>query len=240
MPETSRSVRQSIGRLSRHLRAVRIRQAARRAFDLPGFGVGPAERLCTALILAALFAGAFLAAATVAGVQTTYGLALAGAAFVTTMATSAALVLWSSDKALESSGERLSGELTDLREREAELREGEEIDAEFDAARRRASRPTTKRCPFCRETVLIRAVKCRHCGEILDDDLAREREPRGWNPGVAAVLSLVIPGAGQMYKGQVFAGLVWLFGTLIGYAFCLLPGVALHVVCLFDAASGSD
>jgi TM2 domain-containing membrane protein YozV len=60
-----------------------------------------------------------------------------------------------------------------------------------------------------------------------------------WSPGVAAVLSLVIPGAGQMYKGQVINGLAWLFLTCLGYFMCcVLPGVVLHLCCILGAASG--
>lgn len=28
--------------------------------------------------------------------------------------------------------------------------------------------PATKPCPFCAETVLAAAVKCKHCGSMLD------------------------------------------------------------------------
>ena len=54
-----------------------------------------------------------------------------------------------------------------------------------------------------------------------------------------------------MYKGQVLAGLVWLFVvngvyflSIVGTIFCCvgfvgLPvAIMLHVICLFDAASG--
>ena len=51
-------------------------------------------------------------------------------------------------------------------------------------------------------------------------------------------MSLVIPGAGQMYKGQVVNGLVWLVVVLIGYVLFILPGVALHIACILGAASG--
>jgi TM2 domain-containing membrane protein YozV len=35
--------------------------------------------------------------------------------------------------------------------------------------------------------------------------------------GVAAVLSLFIPGAGQMYKGKIGWGIAWLLCTVLGY-----------------------
>lgn len=61
-----------------------------------------------------------------------------------------------------------------------------------------------------------------------------------WNPGVAALLSLIIPGAGQMYKGQVGVGLAWLFFVVLGYFFYLVPGVILHLVCIFNVATGKS
>ncbi len=61
-----------------------------------------------------------------------------------------------------------------------------------------------------------------------------------WNPGTAAVLSLVIPGAGQMYKGQVFNGLFWLFCVVIGYLLFIFPGVILHIFCIIGAYSGTN
>jgi hypothetical protein len=104
-------------------------------------------------------------------------------------------------------------------------------------------RPTTKRCPYCQEQILLRAVKCKHCGEILDEQLREERDPRHpqrWHPGVAAVLSFLIPGLGQMYKGQICIGFLGLFLVLTGYAFCLIPGFIVHIFCIFSAASGSE
>jgi hypothetical protein len=65
-----------------------------------------------------------------------------------------------------------------------------------------------------------------------------EQGVRLWSPGVAAVLSLVIPGAGQIYKGQVAIGLLWLLFVVVGYTFLIVPGLILHLVCIVTAASG--
>jgi TM2 domain-containing membrane protein YozV len=59
-----------------------------------------------------------------------------------------------------------------------------------------------------------------------------------WNPSAAAVLSLVIPGAGQMYKGQVRSGFLWLGAVALGYMTFIVPGVVLHVLCVISAAQG--
>jgi TM2 domain-containing membrane protein YozV len=107
----------------------------------------------------------------------------------------------------------------------------------------------TSQCPFCGEEILRIARKCKHCGEFLDPALRAagsstyvthtvvHREPK-WSPGVAAVLSLLIPGAGQMYKGHVLRGLLWLIFVPLGYIMLVIPGLILHGLCIILAASG--
>ncbi len=178
------------------------------------------------------------------------------------MAASAVLVLWQSDAQLSADKPRLQNELADLqfavaeerasnaaeaeslRRAEADRRAAQE-DAKADAAERAARRrPKSERCPYCREEVKPYAAKCKHCGEILDDDLRTEREraarPRRFSPLLAALLSWVWPGLGHVYKGEVAAGFLWWFAVCVGYLMCILPGVVLHWVCIFAAASGSD
>jgi len=60
---------------------------------------------------------------------------------------------------------------------------------------------------------------------------------RSFNPGIAAVLSFLIPGLGQIYKGRVLRGFFWFVLTIIGYAFFIVPGLILHVLCVFGAAT---
>jgi TM2 domain-containing membrane protein YozV len=96
------------------------------------------------------------------------------------------------------------------------------------------------------------AKKCKHCGESLDPVLRATTAasaithsivhhqvvgPKS-NPGIAAILSLVIPGAGQMYKGNVASGILWLIRVGIGYCLLILPGLILHRFFIFAAASG--
>jgi hypothetical protein len=54
------------------------------------------------------------------------------------------------------------------------------------------------------------------------------------------VLSFFWPGLGQMYKGQILNGFVWMFLVFAGDFFCVVPGSFLHVICIFGAASGSE
>ena len=104
---------------------------------------------------------------------------------------------------------------------------------------------------------MAEAIKCRFCGEILDVTRRNFAPPanivvpvnqvypygymppvKQWSPGVAALLSFLIPGVGQIYKGQVAVGIIWLIFTLIGYAFFVVPGLILHIICIATAASG--
>jgi TM2 domain-containing membrane protein YozV len=55
--------------------------------------------------------------------------------------------------------------------------------------------------------------------------------------GTSAVLSLFIPGGGQMYKGRVGQGIAWMIFTVLGYLFFIVPGLILHLICIFSAYS---
>jgi TM2 domain-containing membrane protein YozV len=58
------------------------------------------------------------------------------------------------------------------------------------------------------------------------------------NPGLAAVASLFIPGAGQLYTGRAIAALLWFMVVTAGYAL-ILPGLILHLFCVVSAASSA-
>ena len=100
----SGSINARIRRVSWLLQSVRIRQTARKAFDLTHLGNGPAERLCSALILASAFVFVVLLLGYLAKLEPHYVLGLAGVALVSVMVTSGVLVLWKSDAVLEQEG----------------------------------------------------------------------------------------------------------------------------------------
>jgi TM2 domain-containing membrane protein YozV len=68
-----------------------------------------------------------------------------------------------------------------------------------------------------------------------------EREYGGYgvqrapSPGIAAVLSVLIPGLGQLYAGRLLAGALWFLGTCFAYSAVLLPGFLVHAVCVWSA-----
>ena len=64
------------------------------------------------------------------------------------------------------------------------------------------------------------------------------RHNREANPGLAAVLSLFMPGAGQLYAGRIVGALLWFLAVSAGY-YLVLPGLILHVFCIVSAASSA-
>ena len=62
---------------------------------------------------------------------------------------------------------------------------------------------------------------------------------RRWSRFGAIILSFLIPGLGQLYKGQVINGIVWFVIVIIGYALLIIPGLILHLCCIVGAGMGN-
>ena len=69
-------------------------------------------------------------------------------------------------------------------------------------------------------------------GRDYDDDLILHRAP---SPGIAAVLSVLIPGLGHVYTGRLGAGVVWFVLTGFAYWAILVPGFLFHAFCIYSA-----
>lgn len=89
-------------------------------------------------------------------------------------------------------------------------------------------------CIECGHVVSSAAAACPQCGAPIAPPA------RTWNRGIAALLSLIIPGAGHMYKNKPGVGFAWLIATVIGYLFYVLPGMLLHVICIIHAMSDRE
>jgi len=68
-------------------------------------------------------------------------------------------------------------------------------------------------------------------------DVVVHRAP---SPGIAAVLSVVLPGLGQVYAGRLGAGALWFLGTMIAYWAILVPGFLVHAICVWSAYRSAD
>ena len=56
---------------------------------------------------------------------------------------------------------------------------------------------------------------------------------------LAAVLSLLIPGAGQMYRGSTGHGFFWLALVVVLWFVVWPLAVVAHLYCIYDAARSS-
>jgi TM2 domain-containing membrane protein YozV len=59
------------------------------------------------------------------------------------------------------------------------------------------------------------------------------------NAAAAAVLSMIVPGAGQLYAGRPLSGVAWFVLVTMGYLLLIVPGVVLHILCVASAASAA-
>lgn len=65
-------------------------------------------------------------------------------------------------------------------------------------------------------------------------------EPRHTpNAAAAAVLSMIVPGAGQLYAGRPLSAIGWFMLVTMGYLLLIVPGVLLHILCVAAAAGAA-
>lgn len=53
---------------------------------------------------------------------------------------------------------------------------------------------------------------------------------------IAAIWSMMLPGLGQLMKGQIMPGIFWAIFVGFGYFAFFWPGLILHGLCILDAA----
>jgi TM2 domain-containing membrane protein YozV len=84
-----------------------------------------------------------------------------------------------------------------------------------------------------------RLVPAEHYGAGEQVTVINHPPVQRWSPALAAVLSFLVPGLGQLYKGQFINAIVWFFLVGVGYLALILPGMLLHFFCIVGAASGN-
>ena len=53
---------------------------------------------------------------------------------------------------------------------------------------------------------------------------------------IAAIWSMMLPGLGQLIKGQIMPGIFWALAVGFGYFSFFWPGLIIHGLCILDAA----
>jgi TM2 domain-containing membrane protein YozV len=100
-----------------------------------------------------------------------------------------------------------------------------------------------KFCPTCGSPLQFENAEiCPKCGvRIQAPDLSWSGGPHQVkgekSPGIAALLSLILIGLGQVYNGDFTRGALFLIGTLVGLLFFFIPGVIVWIYQIFDAYS---
>lgn len=106
-------------------------------------------------------------------------------------------------------------------------------------------------CPRCRKTTATPGW-CDACQRRTtpkkDYRIERRRSgrrPRRWMVNrrylhlTAALMSLAVPGAGQVYKGRIAAGIAWFAVVVAGYWAFGWPGLIVHLMCVVTAGSAA-
>lgn len=90
-------------------------------------------------------------------------------------------------------------------------------------------------CKYCKTEIDDNAAVCPNCQNVVDRQKAS-------NPVIAAILSVLITGVGQMYagkfkKGLLFFGLQLMFGFLVIFTIglSLIPYAILWAYAIYDA-----
>lgn len=52
----------------------------------------------------------------------------------------------------------------------------------------------------------------------------------------ASIMSMMLPGLGQLMKGQIMPGIIWALAVGCGYFMYFWPGLIIHGFCILDAA----
>lgn len=71
---------------------------------------------------------------------------------------------------------------------------------------------------------------------VPTQEMALMHHPSG---AVAGALSLLVPGAGQLYAGRPISGVLWFVAVTLGYLMLIVPGVLLHILCVASAVSAA-
>jgi len=103
-----------------------------------------------------------------------------------------------------------------------------------------------KYCPYCGAQIEKKYSVCPSCWKPQPDiqGIERPRVIKCKNPMLAAFLSIVITGAGQIYLGKIIRGLVYLsvvllisltFESILTLEEMMLIGIVISIISAWDA-----
>jgi hypothetical protein len=88
---------------------------------------------------------------------------------------------------------------------------------------RRAGDGETKQCQFCNGTVISKAIRCKHCSEVLDEDFYRERAQRVRSRMNYASWVMYLFGLGSLLVFRPVGVLSIAAGLLLSIAYYAVP-----------------
>ncbi|WP_244603505.1 zinc ribbon domain-containing protein [Methanococcoides sp. NM1] len=92
-------------------------------------------------------------------------------------------------------------------------------------------------CSNCGAEIDEKAAMCPKCGVPTGTRYLTPQSPK--DPGLAAVLSLLFSGLGQVYNGELRKGIGILVGVVVGWVTFLIPGLIICIYGVYDAYTTS-
>ncbi|MBD3675151.1 MAG: hypothetical protein HUJ26_16665 [Planctomycetaceae bacterium] len=89
------------------------------------------------------------------------------------------------------------------------------------------------------ERMIEEGAKIKSGGQSLHKKSSQPEKGGSFN-GAAAAMSFIMPGLGQVYKGQVWSGLAFFFGSIIGFYLLVVPGFIAWIVGVFHAGMSGN
>lgn len=90
-------------------------------------------------------------------------------------------------------------------------------------------------CGSCGAVLKEEDTFCERCGALAPVPGSESGPHPEKNPTLAALLSFVISGLGQVYNGHTLKGVALFLGTLVGIIIFVIPGLLIWIIGIFDA-----
>jgi TM2 domain-containing membrane protein YozV len=92
-------------------------------------------------------------------------------------------------------------------------------------------------CPTCGAELQYKDAEiCPACGvRIRPPEPEKKKEPL-----LAAILSFIFAGSGQVYNGELGKGILVLVGTVIGAVIFLIPGIIVWIYGIYDSYTTAE